>query len=247
VFEPFKRLAGWVLCVDVDPPLPPAGKDPQVFRASPSYLTYRMIPFFVGVTFELLVAAPALIGVLASKNVLALVGFLGSLVFLSGMTILSYFALRLDYELRYYVITDRSLRIREGAWTIREMTLTHANVQNLRIDQGPLQRLFGISDVVVDTAGGGAQVTNQPGGHGHHAVLAGIEDAEAVRDLLRRHVERAGRGDAGLGDERSRPKAAATSARLAGASPAVAAALREVRAAAAALREVAAARAAPGA
>lgn len=245
MFEPFKRLAGWVLCVDVDPPLPPAGKDPQVFRASPSYLTYRLIPFGIGVCVELLIAAPALAGVIYKQNVLALIGLVGSLVFFGGMTLLSYFALRLDYELRYYVITDRSLRIREGAWTIREMTLTHANVQNLRIDQGPLQRMFGISDVVVDTAGGGAQVTNQPGGHGHHAVLAGIEDAEAVRDLLRRHVERAGRGDAGLGDERPRAKVAAASGRLAASSPAVQAALRDLRVAAGALREAAAARTGP--
>ena len=36
-----------------------------------------------------------------------------------------WFLLRVDYDLRYYVVTDRSLRVREGAWNVREMTITY--------------------------------------------------------------------------------------------------------------------------
>ena len=32
----------------------------------------------------------------------------------------------LDYRYRWYVVTDRSLRIREGLWRIQERTMTHA-------------------------------------------------------------------------------------------------------------------------
>jgi len=35
--------------------------------------------------------------------------------------VLGWMIVRLDYELRYYVVTDRSIRIREGAWTVREI------------------------------------------------------------------------------------------------------------------------------
>ena len=72
-----------------------------------------------------------------------------------GQAALTYFSLRLNYEMRWYKVTDRSLRIRAGVWNVHEMTMTFANVQNISITQGPLERLFGISDVRVETAGGG--------------------------------------------------------------------------------------------
>ena len=89
---------------------------------------------------------------------------------------ITWFVIRVDFDLRYYVVTDRSVRVREGAWTVREMTITHANVQNVRLEQGPLQRAFGIQDVLVDTAGGGTGGGKHgPGDTGHRVTLAGIE------------------------------------------------------------------------
>ena len=38
---------------------------------------------------------------------------------------------------------------------VLETTITFENIQNVTVQQGPLQRLFGIADVRVDTAGGG--------------------------------------------------------------------------------------------
>ncbi|MDH3283893.1 MAG: PH domain-containing protein, partial [Acidobacteriota bacterium] len=73
----------------------------------------------------------------------------------------TYTMIRLDYELRWYIVTDRSLRIRYGVARIREMTMTFANIQNLSIEEGPLQRLLGIADLRVRSAGGGA---SEPGG-----------------------------------------------------------------------------------
>lgn len=243
MYEPLKRFAAFVLAVDLEPPAPPAGGHAQVFRASPSYLTYKLLPFWLGVGLEVLVLAPALAGIIAKgSNPVALAGFLASAGFFAAVTFLGYCALRLDYELRYYIVTDRSLRVREGGFIVREMTLTHANIQNQRIDQGPLQRAFGIADLVVETAGGGAAATNQPGGHGHAAVLAGIENPEEIRDIIRAYAQRRAR-DAGLGDDARGRKAPAP----AGWSPALVGALREVRDAAAGLRAAAAAPPGPGA
>ena len=110
---------------------------------------------------------------------------------------------RLEYEMRWYIVTDRSLRIREGILGVREMTLTFANVQNISIHQGPLQRLLGISDVVVRTAGGGG---GSEGAHGakaagksmHEGRLRAVDNAEAVRDLILERLKRF--RDSGLGD-----------------------------------------------
>jgi uncharacterized membrane protein YdbT with pleckstrin-like domain len=123
----------------------------------------------------------------------------------------SFAAARLGYEMRWYMVTDRSLRLREGIFGVREMTLTFANVQNITIRQGPLQRLLGISDVVVQTAGGGGSSEAQghpghgDGGSMHTGVLRAVDNAESVRDLILERLRRL--RDAGLGDPDDRHRA----------------------------------------
>jgi uncharacterized membrane protein YdbT with pleckstrin-like domain len=70
--------------------------------------------------------------------------------------VIAYVGLHLRYDTTWYVFTDRSLRIRRGIWVIHETTITFENVQNVAVAQGPVQRYFGIADVIVQTAGGGA-------------------------------------------------------------------------------------------
>jgi uncharacterized membrane protein YdbT with pleckstrin-like domain len=112
--------------------------------------------------------------------------------------------LRLDYELRWYVVTDRAARLREGVLRVTEMTFTLANVQDIRIRQGPLQRLLGLADVELRTAGGSeASPGTGAQGHGqgrnlHLARFRGVDNPEAIRDLVRERM-RASR-DSGLGD-----------------------------------------------
>jgi len=115
----------------------------------------------------------------------------------------TYMLVRLDYELRWYIVTDRSLRIREGIVRVNELTLTFANVQEVSIRQNPIQRLLGISDLRVQTAGGGGSPRRGPGSHrqeesGHIGYFHGLDDAEAVRDLILNRMRQL--RDAGLGD-----------------------------------------------
>ena len=93
---------------------------------------------------------------------------------------------QLDYRQRWYIITDRSLRIREGIKTVREMTISLANIQHIALRQGPLQRLVGIADVEVRTAGGGSDPHDHKSESAsmHLGRLRGIADASAVRDLI---------------------------------------------------------------
>jgi membrane protein YdbS with pleckstrin-like domain len=180
----------------------PAGayRTAEVVRASPRYLRYQLLGVYFGACVEFVVLAIASVAVLAADKPVALLVIVPVALVFAFVLFLNWFAVRIEYALRHYVITDRSLRVREGAWTVTEMTLTYANVQNVRIEQGPIQRLFRISDLVVDTAGGGAAThTHGRAGAGHRVTLAGLEDAPAVRDRVLAYVKQYGRSS-GLGD-----------------------------------------------
>lgn len=102
-----------------------------------------------------------------------------------GQAAVTYSLLRLDYEQRWYVVTDRSLRIRSGLWSVQEITMSFANLQHVAMSQGPLQRLLGISDVRVQSAGGGANYGQK--GHDnslHTGVFHGVDNAKEIRDLI---------------------------------------------------------------
>ena len=81
------------------------------------------------------------------------------------------------------------------------MTVTFANIQNIAIEQGPLQRLLRIADLKVDTAGGG-------GGHHdskhfagvslHTAWFSGVDNAAAIKQMIQDRLR--GIKDTGLGD-----------------------------------------------
>jgi membrane protein YdbS with pleckstrin-like domain len=116
--------------------------------------------------------------------------------------VLGAFLLKLKWEMRWYMVSDESLRIREGLLRIHEQTMTVANIQNMAVRQGPLQKLLGIADLEVQTAGGGGKVSGKEheAGKGdlHVGRFRGIENAEALRDRIRRALSR--HRDSGLGD-----------------------------------------------
>lgn len=245
MYGPAKSLALAVLKAPGDAPQAPAGSHASVetFRASPRYLRYRMIRFWLHAAF-VVVAELVMIGVGVGAGEPAVgAGAVVLAVVLGVHLFLEYFAIRLDFELRYYIVTDRSLRVREGSWVVKEMTITHANVQNLRVVQGPLERMFGIATLEVDTAGGGGGAETGHAGGGDHTVrMAGIENAHAVRDRILGHL-RAHAAGSGLGDpddvhDAGGPGGAAARPASVG-SDAVVAALRDLRDAARDLRRAA--------
>lgn len=119
-----------------------------------------------------------------------------------GQLFVTYAAVRLDYEMRWYLVTDRSLRIRSGLWRVKEMTMSFANLQQVVVSQGPLQRLLGIADVHVQSAGGGgggsSGAEHGQGENMHIGIFHGVENAVEVRDLILnrlRHFRETGLGD----------------------------------------------------
>lgn len=128
---------------------------------------------------------------------LTLLEWIGVCVYLAQIPI-TYAIVRLDYELRWYMVTDRSLRIRAGIAAVQETTMSFANVQQVVVSEGPLQRLLKIADVRVQSAGGGGDQA-ESGGHSlHTGIFHGVDNAAEIRDLI---LERLRRFRAtGLGD-----------------------------------------------
>ncbi|CAN5472936.1 hypothetical protein BH23VER1_BH23VER1_22380 [soil metagenome] len=75
------------------------------------------------------------------------------------------------------------------------------NIQYLAVTQGPVQRLLGIADLKVETAGGGSGKgghQQQAGPSLHTAYFRGIDNADEVKELVARRMR--GIRDSGLGD-----------------------------------------------
>jgi uncharacterized membrane protein YdbT with pleckstrin-like domain len=128
---------------------------------------------------------------------------------------LTYAVRRLDFEMRWYMVTDRSLRLRQGVWRVSEATMSFANIQEVSVTQGPLQRLLGLADVKVKSAGGGH------GGHYEHSrddmhtgLFHCVTNAAEIRDLILdwlRQFRQAGLGDP---DEQALPETTTAQAGL---------------------------------
>ncbi len=108
-------------------------------------------------------------------------------------------AIHLRYDTMWYVMTDRSLRCRRGIWVILEHTITFENVQNVYVQRGPVQQLFGISTIVVETAGAAEGEGENQFAAGNKAIMEGIDNPEEIRRLIMERVQRSKL--AGLGDE----------------------------------------------
>ena len=188
-----------------DKPRPPCGTAGtlKIFRASTGFLKYRYFRFFVvgflnNVVVVLIIVAnvvdfdgePFSPG--AGIALFVVLGIYLLTLFIS--TMVGVFGILLDYDFRWYQVTDRSLRIREGVLRIREMTITFDNVQEVAVEQGPIQRFFGIADVIVRTAGGKNPVqqaknkNNPKAADFHKAVFRGVGNAQEIRDLIQNRV-----------------------------------------------------------
>jgi len=196
-------LARWFRVPRQPPQLPVApGEAAASFRPAPGFLRYLKFEFWILLT---LFDGLLLVGWLILTVALPLVGILLAplaLFIAVAPDVVAYLAIHLRYDTTWYVMTERSLRIRRGIWVLHETTITFENVQNVVVSQGPIQRFFGIADVLVETAGGGG---SQAEGHGqsslagHRGLIEGVANAPQIRDLLLKRLRRS--RTSGLGDE----------------------------------------------
>ncbi|MBA3314781.1 MAG: PH domain-containing protein [Planctomycetaceae bacterium] len=189
--------------VPEEPPVLPSlrGEPIRSFRPAPNFLRYLLYPSLIGVAIACLVLLAVSVGVCVAAPALGLPLLAVSLPVIVFWVAIVVLAVHLRYDTTWYVLSDRSLRIRRGIWIIRETTITFENVQNVTVRQGPLQRVFGIADVLVETAGGGGGVGQHQAGASpaHQGLVEGIADAPAIRDLLTAKMRTS--KSAGLGDD----------------------------------------------
>ena len=199
----FSRIELWVqrvLRVPPDPQ-PPEGSPEsiQVFRAGRNYYTLCLLAWFVP-------HFAALLGLILAHVAVSMTAQLPewgrtvwriaeavALLILAISTILAFYAQRLNFALRWYMVTDRSLRIRSGVVNIQELTMTFSNIQEIRVRAGPLQNFLKLADVEVQSAGGGSK-----DGRGHIARFKSVSNANAIRDLLVTRLRQY--RDSGLGE-----------------------------------------------
>jgi uncharacterized membrane protein YdbT with pleckstrin-like domain len=207
MYNAFRTFCERLLRIPADPHTPPGDEvSTQIYRAAANYYKYRLVIWaltsFVHILTPLIVIIVLVIAAILRKDdSFVWAAVLAPFLALSILAALFHLAvIRLDYEKRWYIITDRSLRVREGVLGIREMTVTFANIQNISIEQGPVQRLLSIADLRVDTAGGGGSNTahHQHGTNLHTAWFRGIDNANQVRELIQHRLRQW--KDAGLGD-----------------------------------------------
>lgn len=245
MFRLFRQSCERLLRIPGDPEPPPGDEASTLrFRAAPNYYRYLLCVWALRTFGILFILIPMEIGpILAGLQtdepitrsfIIGLPQIVVGIIFLFRLFSLA--LVRLDFEKRWYLVTDRSLRLREGILHVREMTITFANIQNISISQGPLQRLLGIADLRVDTAGGSAPARRERKGMPqslHTAFFRGVDNANAIREIIQTRLRAL--KDSGLGDHE---ELAAGTMRTPspGFSQEFVAALREVAAEATALR-----------
>ncbi len=198
-----------LLRVPMEPPALPTrpGERLEAFHPAPGYLRYSLLGLRIVCGFLFLMALAGSAALAADEPEAGII--IGALVLTAILALyfVGYLFTYIEYCTTWYVMTGRSVRLRTGVWIVRETTITFENVQNVSVNQGPLQRMFGIADVRLDTAGGGGTTTAK-GSQGenpfvanmHQGLIRGVGNAQAIRDLIVKRMK--GSRSAGLGDER---------------------------------------------
>lgn len=220
MYSVFRQLAERWLRIPPEPDPPPGDEaSARVFRAAPKYLQYLKVLWAVGTAFSMIVPLIVVVIIIAvivgsdgsaahDGGVIAVLVTVAILLFaiVTAHALFRLAMVHLNFEKRWYLVTDRSLRIREGVATVREITFTFANIQNLSVTQGPIQRILGIADLKVETAGGGSMASAHQqqtvGLNLHTAYFRGIDNAEELKNLIGARMR--GHKDAGLGDHDDR-------------------------------------------
>ncbi|MFT3710515.1 MAG: PH domain-containing protein [Archangium sp.] len=210
------------------PHLPEGSSLVRTLKPTQKWLGYTYLSTLLRFLQPFIFTGIAVVPLFAKLKGWALVGAAVALIVEIVSVAFALVAARVDFELRHYLVGDRSLRVAQGAWTREEVTLSYANVQNIEVTQGPLERVFGFKSLTISTAG--ADTT--PGAQNSHLVtLVGLENADEVRELILGMLRQ--QKDTGIGDHHvPAAKTALPIERL-----------REIRDAAVALRDAAVLRA----
>lgn len=153
-----------------------APTEPEVLTPlHPDYVKVVRIGWAVGVVPPLIGA-----GMLESVGLLPRGSFL-----IPGLLAAAYALIRVPlrrYHARGYRLEADRLRVVRGLLFRHDTVVPFGRVQHIDVEQGPLDRLYGLGRLVLHTAGNHNSSVSLPGlAHG---------DALAMRDAIRAHVTR---------------------------------------------------------
>jgi membrane protein YdbS with pleckstrin-like domain len=163
------------------PAIPPAGDDDG---EALTRLDRRYIPVLRIAT--MLAALPPLIGALvleaglAGESPLPFGIIIGVVMFLALIVIVRLPQRR--WQARGYHMSADRLRVVRGIMWYSDTVVPFGRVQHIDVDQGPIERAYGIATLTLHTAGSHNASVQQPG-------LA-HEDAVAMREEIRAHIKR---------------------------------------------------------
>lgn len=167
------------------------------------FVHFLFVGFFILVFLGMFIA-PLLMGI-AEKKQMADTGMVLSsviwkmatwwIIFLAVYFVFCYIWARLTYRFWRYQLTDNTLKIERGVIWKKYISIPFGRIQNVDIYRGVWARIFGLSDLQVQTAGYSAA----PGKHGgfrSEGRLPGL--APKVAEELREQLIRKIKGGQGL-------------------------------------------------
>ena len=123
-------LSRWFRVPEHPPALPSSsGTSVESFKPAIGFLKYLKFQFWVGLfAIDLTIFVVELI-ILVNAPTMGLLLLVPALFFAIVPDVIIYLAIHLRYDTTWYVLSDRSLRIRRSIWIIHETTITFENVQ----------------------------------------------------------------------------------------------------------------------
>ncbi|MFN3863184.1 MAG: PH domain-containing protein [Erythrobacter sp.] len=161
------------------PAATPPGDEGELTRLDPGYTHALRVQ-------AALLSIPFLVGALVLEG-----AFIGKALFpagiIAGPAVLIALAciIRLPtrrYHARGYQMAADRLRVVRGLLFRSDTVVPFGRVQHIDVDQGPIERLFGIATLTLHTAGNHNASVSLPG--------LGEEQARAMREEIRAHIRR---------------------------------------------------------
>jgi membrane protein YdbS with pleckstrin-like domain len=160
-------------------PAPSEGDEGALTRLHPNYATVLRLQTLIG-------AIPALIGALVIETVRAgelplPPGTIAGAVLLIAIALIIRLPAR-RYLARGYQLGADRLRVVRGVLWRYDTVVPFGRVQHIDVNQGPLERMFGIATLTLHTAGN----------HNASVTLPGLGEplAREMREAIRAHIRR---------------------------------------------------------
>jgi membrane protein YdbS with pleckstrin-like domain len=112
-----------------------------------------------------------------------LMGFILLVLFITLLPVLIYQSA--FFKTLEYTIDNDGIRLKKGVFWRRRTTVPYSKITNIDITQGPVERLYKISLLHIQTAGSsGAQITQA------ELIIYGIRDCEALKDIIMSRIDK---------------------------------------------------------